>query len=37
MTIKIDSSFLGRDLNYDETVVYDKNAIIPAFLIIYTI
>ncbi|PVF95503.1 ADP-ribosylation [Serendipita vermifera] len=25
----------GSSLNYDETVVYDKDAIIPAFLIIY--
>ncbi|KAK7031153.1 hypothetical protein VNI00_013568 [Paramarasmius palmivorus] len=26
----------GADLNYEETVVYDNNAIHPAFLIAYT-
>lgn len=25
----------GRDLNYEETVVYDNDAIRPAFLIVY--
>ncbi|KAF9259091.1 hypothetical protein L218DRAFT_875620, partial [Marasmius fiardii PR-910] len=26
----------GADLNYEETVVYDNNAIHPAFLVAYT-
>jgi len=26
----------GGDLNYDEAVVYDQDAIVPSFLIIYS-